>query len=159
LIRKAIIPGTFDPITFGHIDIITRGLQMFDNIIVSVAENPEKEPLFSISERKRMIEEVFKNEPRIKVLSFDCLLVDFCRQQDVNVIFRGLRVLSDFEYEFKMALVNRKLADDIETVFVMPREQYSYISSMLIREIAMHKGPLDDFVPESVKLMLRKKFK
>jgi pantetheine-phosphate adenylyltransferase len=159
LVKKAIIPGTFDPVTFGHIDIIERGLELFDGIIIAVARNPEKSPLFTSQERKKMIAECFKDNPRVEVVIFDGLLVNFCNESNVKVLLRGLRVLSDFEYEFKMALVNRKLADDVETVFVMPREKYSYISSKLIREIASFNGPLEDFVPNNVILKLREKFK
>jgi pantetheine-phosphate adenylyltransferase len=154
----AVIPGSFDPITNGHIDIIRRGLSIFDKIIVAVAENPGKKPLFNGAERKKMIEEVFKEDNSVEVDLFHGLLVDYCRNRKVNVVLRGLRVLSDFEYEFRMALMNRKLADEIETIYVMPRERYSYISSKLIREIASFKGPLSSFVPKTVEERLRKKF-
>jgi len=154
----AVIPGSFDPITNGHIDIISRGLAIFDRIIVAVAENPEKEPLFSGDERRRMIKEVFKDDGNVEVDLFHGLLVDYCRKRGINIVLRGLRVLSDFEYEFRMALMNRKLADEIETIYVMPRERYSYISSKLIREIASFHGPLSSFVPQNVEEKLREKF-
>ena len=154
---KAVIPGTFDPITFGHVDIIKRGLQIFDKIIVAVSRNPEKNPLFSSEERCEMINEVFKDEPNVEVDLFDGLLVDYCHSRDAHVVLRGMRVLSDFEYEFRMALINKKLAEDIETIFVMPRQQYSYISSRLIREIAKFGGEISAFVPDNVRIRLEEK--
>ncbi len=157
--KKAIIPGTFDPITFGHIDIIKRGLSVFDEVVVAIAHNPEKVPLFSAEERKELIEKVFKDESRVSVDLFDGLLVDYCHDRNISVVLRGLRVLSDFEYEFRMALINKKLAEDVETVFVMPRPQYSIISSKLVREIAMFKGQVSAFVPEEVEEALKKKVK
>lgn len=152
------IPGSFDPITNGHVDIIRRGLLLFDRVIVAVAKNPEKTPLFNEGERCEMIAEVFKDEKNIEVDLFDGLLVNYCQKKKISFVLRGLRVLSDFEYEFRMALMNRKLADEVETVYVMPREQYSYVSSKLVREIASYDGPLSYFVPENVEQRLRKKF-
>jgi len=154
----AVIPGSFDPITYGHVDIIRRGLVLFDKVIVAVARNPEKTPIFNEEERCEMIREVFKDEKNIEIDLLDGLLVGYCRKKNVPFVLRGLRVLSDFEYEFRMALMNRKLADEIETVYVMPREQFSYISSKLVREIASYDGPLSYFVPENVERRLRKKF-
>lgn len=154
----AIIPGSFDPITYGHEDIIRRGIALFDDVIVAVAKNPEKTPIFDEAERCEMIKEVFKDEKRVKVDVFDGLLVNYCQKNNVKFVLRGLRVLSDFEYEFRMALMNRKLADEIETVYVMPREQFSYFTSKLVREIASYDGPLSYFVPKSVEHKLRKKY-
>ena len=154
----AVIPGSFDPLTYGHVDIILRGLVLFDKVIVAVARNPEKTPIFNEEERCEMIMEVFKDEKNIEVDLLDGLLVSYCQKKNVPFVLRGLRVLSDFEYEFRMALMNRKLADEIETVYVMPREQFSYISSKLVREIAFYDGPLSYFVPENVEHKLRKKF-
>lgn len=154
----AIIPGSFDPITYGHIDIIKRGIALFDEVIVAVAKNPDKTPIFDEAERCAMIKDVFKDEKRVKVDVFDCLLVEYCQKKNAKFVLRGLRVLSDFEYEFRMALMNRKLADEIETVYVMPREQFSYFSSKLVREIASYDGPLSYFVPELVERKLREKY-
>ena len=156
--RTAIIPGSFDPITYGHIDIIRRGMVLFDSVIIAVAKNPEKTPLFDALERCEMIKEVFKDDKQVKIDLFDGLLVDYCQKNKVTFVLRGLRVLSDFEYEFRMALMNRKLADEIETIYVMPREQFSYYSSKLVREIASYDGPLSYFVPENVEQKLRKKY-
>jgi pantetheine-phosphate adenylyltransferase len=157
-LTTAIIPGSFDPITYGHEDIIRRGIALFDDVIVAVAKNPEKTPIFDEAERCEMIKEVFKDEKRVKVDVFDGLLVNYCQKNNVKFVLRGLRVLSDFEYEFRMALMNRKLADEIETVYVMPREQFSYFTSKLVREIASYDGPLSYFVPKSVEHKLRKKY-
>jgi pantetheine-phosphate adenylyltransferase len=148
--RVAIYPGSFDPLTNGHVDIITRGAAIFDRIIVGILNNREKSPLFSVKERVEMAEEVFAGEPRVAVLSFDGLLVDFARQQGAQVIVRGLRAISDFEYEFQMALMNRRLVPDLETVFMMPAEAYTYISSRLIREVFALGGPIAGLVPDVV---------
>jgi pantetheine-phosphate adenylyltransferase len=154
----AIYPGSFDPITNGHIDIITRGIKIFDRIIIAIMNHPEKKSLFSAAERKEMIEAVYRHEKSIEVDVFDGLLVDYAHRRRAGVIVRGLRAVSDFEYEMQMAMMNRKLYDKIETVFMMPREIYSYLSSHLVREIASYGGNIDSFVPQSIKGKLRDKF-
>ena len=154
----AIYPGSFDPITNGHIDIISRGLNIFHKIIIAVMNHPGKKSLFTAEERKEMIEEIYGDEARIEVDVFKGLLVDYVEQRGANVIVRGLRVVSDFEYEMQMAQMNRKLDTRIETVFMMPREIYSYLSSSLIKEIASYGGNIDCFVPKSIKTRLEAKF-
>ena len=156
--RIAVYPGTFDPITNGHLDIIERGLKLFDGLIVAIAESPAKEPLFDVDERVTMAKEAVKKYKNVKVESFNCLLIDYLRKKNANIILRGLRVISDFEYEFQMALTNRKLAPDIETVFMMTAEGYSYLSSRFIKEIARLGGRFDCFVPPNVAKMLKGKF-
>ena len=152
----AIYPGSFDPLTFGHIDVLERAVKIFDKVIVAVAKNPEKLPLFALSERIEMIKEVTKGNPKIEVDAFDGLLVEYAKRKGASVVLRGLRALSDFEYEFQMALTNRKLADRIETIFMMPSESFSYLSSRMIKEIGRLGGNVRSFVPESVaKRLLR----
>jgi len=155
----AIYPGTFDPITNGHLDVIERGLKLFDELIVAVAENPKKTPLFNVKERTEMIKEATKGYKNVKVESFDCLLIDFLHQKKAKVILKGLRVLSDFEYEFQMALTNRKLAPEIETVFMMTGEAYAYMSSRFIKEISRLGGRVECFVPPNVARRLKERFK
>lgn len=154
--RLAIYPGSFDPLTNGHVDIITRGAAIFDRIIVAILHNREKSPLFSVEERVEMAREVFRHEPKVAVESFGGLLVDFARQHGAHVIVRGLRAISDFEYEFQMALMNRRLVPEIETVFMMPAESYTYISSRLIREVFALGGPITGLVPEPVEARMRR---
>jgi len=156
--RRAIYPGSFDPITNGHIDIIQRGLKIFDQIIVAVLENPKKESLFSTQERVAMITEIFASEPRVKVKSFRGLLVDFARQNKARIVIRGLRAVSDFEYEFQMALMNRKLYPELETLFMMPSLNFTFLSSRLVKEIYMLGGCIKGLVPEIVENYLQKKF-
>ena len=151
----AIYPGSFDPLTNGHVDIILRGARIFDRIIVAVLGNREKTPLFSVVDRIAMAREVFAGERKVEVDSFDGLLVDFARQKGAHVIVRGLRAISDFEYEFQMALMNRRLVPDLETVFMMPAESYTYISSRLIREVFALGGPISGLVPEQVEARMR----
>ena len=153
--RVAIYPGTFDPITNGHLDIILRGARLFDRIVIGILHNPEKTPLFSVLERMDMAREVFSAVPTVQVASFDGLLVDFARAQGAHVIVRGLRAVSDFEYEFQMALMNRRLVPELETVFMMPAEAYTYISSRLIREVFALGGPVAGLVPEVVEARMR----
>lgn len=155
--RKAIYPGSFDPITNGHVDIIQRGKKIFDKIIVGVLDNPKKNPLFTAQERVELIKKTFAGDPTIEVMSFDGLLVDFARKNGVNVIIRGLRAISDFEYELQMALMNRKLASDIETLFMMPSLKYSYLSSNLVKEIFLLGGCIKDLVPPQVEEALKNK--
>jgi pantetheine-phosphate adenylyltransferase len=154
--RVAIYPGSFDPLTNGHVDIITRGAAIFDRIIVAILHNREKSsPLFTVDERMDMARIVFAHEPKVVVASFGGLLVDFARQQGAHVIVRGLRAISDFEYEFQMALMNRRLVPELETVFMMPAESYTYISSRLIREVFALGGPIAGLVPEIVETRMR----
>jgi pantetheine-phosphate adenylyltransferase len=153
----AIYPGSFDPITYGHIDVMERALRIFDRLVVAVAVSEGKSPLFSVEERLGMLREAAKEIPGIEVDSFDTLLVDYAKRRGAGVIIRGLRALSDFEYEFQMALTNRKIYNEIETIFLMPSEQYSYLSSRMIKEIAALGGDVRDFVPEPVAAMLREK--
>ncbi len=151
----AIYPGSFDPITNGHVDIIQRGARIFDRIIVAILINREKTPLFSVEERVQMAREVFHDEPKVEVDTFDGLLVEFAREKGAQVIVRGLRAISDFEYEFQMALMNRRLMPELETVFMMPAESYTYISSRLIREVFALGGPIAGLVPAVVEARMR----
>jgi len=151
----AIYPGTFDPITNGHIDLVQRAARLFDKVIVAVAESAGKEPVISFEERIRLAREALVGIPRADVCGFNILLVEFVKQQGASVIIRGLRAVSDFEYEFQLASMNRHLDDSIETVFLTPAEQYSYISSSLVREIAKLGGDVVPFVPANVAAALR----
>ncbi|MCG8431590.1 MAG: pantetheine-phosphate adenylyltransferase [Candidatus Omnitrophica bacterium] len=155
--QTAIYPGTFDPVTFGHIDLIKRANDIFSELIVAVAHNRQKSPLFSVEERVKMLEGVTADMSRVTVTSFEGLVVDFARLRKAHVLVRGLRMLSDFEYEFQMALTNRKLAPGIETIFLMPHESLSYLSSKLLKEAAALGGDLSAFVPDTVAAALRKK--
>lgn len=148
--KKAIYPGTFDPITNGHLDIINRANTLSDSLVVAVAKNPSKDCFFSYDQRLDLVKKVTKSIKNIEVLGFDGLVIDFARQNKVNAIIRGLRTMSDFEYEFKMALTNKSLAPNIETLFLMTHPQYSFISSHLIKEIALLGGDLNKFLPEPV---------
>lgn len=148
--RYAVYPGTFDPITFGHVDVAIRGLKVFDRVIVAVADNPEKKPMFDVKTRVKMVKEALADEANIDVVSFSGLLVDLAHQQQAAAILRGLRAASDFEYEFQMATMNRRLDSMIETVFVMAREDYTFISSRFIREISVMGGDITSLVPASV---------
>lgn len=153
----AIYPGTFDPVTHGHSDIVQRAARLFDRVIVAVAANPGKAPTFTLDERIRLARLALADVPGVEVLGFDRLLVDFARSQGAAVILRGLRAVSDFEYEFQLSGMNRRLAPDIETVYLMPSEQYSYISSSLVREIAALGGDISTFVHPQVQTALRDK--
>jgi pantetheine-phosphate adenylyltransferase len=153
----AIYPGSFDPVTNGHLDLIGRGEKMFDLVIVAVLQNAEKDPLFSVPERVEMLSEVTKPWSGVEVDVFDGLLVDYARKRGAGVILRGIRAVSDYEYELQMALMNRKLEPRLETVFMLPGEPYSYLSSKLVREIARLGGPLKDFVPSVVEQKMRVK--
>jgi pantetheine-phosphate adenylyltransferase len=153
----AIYPGSFDPVTNGHLDLIERGQKMFDRLIVGVLKNVEKQPLFSVPERIEMLREVTRQWPSVAVNVFEGLLVDYARKQHAGVILRGIRAVSDYEYELQMALMNRKLEPRLETVFMLPGETYSYLSAKLVREIAQLGGPLQGLVPPTVEKRLRAK--
>jgi len=155
---SAIYPGTFDPVTNGHLDLILRASKLFKRLIVAVAVNPSKTPLFDIEERVALINEVTVGLDNVEVCGFDNLLVHFAEQQDAEVILRGLRAVSDFEYEFQLAGMNKKLAPKLETLYLMPAEKYTYISSSLVKEIAKLDGDITDFVPDTVKQALAQKF-
>ena len=157
--RLAIYPGSFDPLTRGHEDIVTRALGFAEQVVVAVAHRrtQQKSGLFSIQERVEMIQEVFKDEPRVEAAEFDGLLVEYARKRNARLMIRGLRAVSDFEYEFQMALMNRQLWPDIETIFLAPDTQYSYLSASLVREIASLGGDVTDFVPPVVLERLKKK--
>ncbi|HXM97030.1 MAG TPA: pantetheine-phosphate adenylyltransferase [Candidatus Dormibacteraeota bacterium] len=153
----AIYPGSFDPVTNGHLDLIERGQKMFDRVIVAVLKNAEKEPLFSVPERIEMLRESTKRWPSVEVDIFQGLLVDYARKKGAGVILRGIRAISDYEYEMQMALMNRKLEPRLETVFMLPGESYSYLSSKLVREVARLGGALTGLVPPSVETRLLEK--
>ncbi len=155
--NTAVYPGTFDPITNGHGDIIARASVLFDRVVVAVAGNPGKRPVFGLDERVTLARDVLADLENVEVLEFDTLLVDFARETGANVILRGLRAVSDFEYEFQLAGMNRRLAPDLETMFLTPAEQYTYISSSLVREISALGGDVTDFVHPVVAAALRKK--
>lgn len=157
--HRAVYPGSFDPVTYGHIDLIKRATHVFDEVIVAVANNIQKKPLFDTNERLAMLRETTKDIPRIRVEAFDGLVINFARKNDAQVLIRGLRMVSDFEYEFQMALTNRRLAEDIETVFLMPSEGYSFLSSALIKEGVALGADVSSFVPEFVAEQLKKKLR
>ena len=153
--RLAVYPGTFDQLTNGHVDIILRGARLFDRIIVAVLVNPEKSPLFTVEERVDAAREVFRTYPNVEVDTFDGLLVEYARRKGAGVIVRGLRAISDFEYELQMALMNRRLNPDVETVFMMPGEAYTYLSSRLVKEVFALGGDISGLVPDMVEARLR----
>ena len=152
--RIALYPGTFDPITYGHIDVIRRAAELFPRVVVLVARNSSKRPMFTDGERAAMIREIFRRHRRVEVDSFNGLLVDYARRRKASVIIRGLRAVSDFEYEFQMALTNRKLAPTIDTVFLVPHERYTYLNSTIVREVARLGGDVSGFVPPGVRRRL-----
>ena len=153
----AVYPGSFDPLTNGHVDIILRGARLFDRIVVAILKNAEKSPLFTTDERVEIARSVFKHQPNVEVDTFDGLLVDYVERRKAQVIVRGLRAVSDFEFEFQMALMNQRLNPNIQTVFMMPAEQYTYISSRLIKEVFKLGGRVHGLVPELVEQRLREK--
>jgi pantetheine-phosphate adenylyltransferase len=148
--NKAVYPGTFDPITNGHIDMIKRAVKMFDEVIIAVAENKYKKPMFSWEERKNMVEKTVKSIPNVKVDSYNGLLVDYMKKMKRRIVIRGLRAIADFEYEFQLNLINKKLGKDIEMIYLMPEETFLYISSSAVKEVAHHGGPVKKFVPSFV---------
>lgn len=156
---RAVYPGSFDPMTNGHIDIIHRGLKIFDNVVVAVLENPKKKPFFSTKERVDMISEIFRPQKKLSVMAFRGLLVDFARQNHAQVVMRGLRAISDFEYEFQMALMNRKLDPEIEIFFMMPSVDYSFLSSNMVKEVCMLGGCLKGLVHPLIEKRLKAKFR
>jgi pantetheine-phosphate adenylyltransferase len=153
----AMYPGSFDPPTNGHLDLIARGSKIFDELVVAILRNAEKAPLFNLSERLLMLEEMTAGFKNVRVDTFDGLMVDYAAKVDASAVLRGIRAISDYEYELQMALMNRKLQPDLETVFMMPAEQYSYLSSRLVREIAQLGGSVKDLVPEMVEQRLKEK--
>jgi pantetheine-phosphate adenylyltransferase len=154
----AIYPGSFDPVTNGHLDLIERGSKLFDRLIVAIARNPEKDAaLFDVEERKQMLLAMTGQFENVVIDSFEGLLVTYCIQKNANVVLRGIRAVSDYEFELQMALMNRKLDHRVETIFMLPAEKYSYLSSRIVREIAYLGGPLDGFVPPLVEERLRQK--
>ena len=156
--RIAVYPGSFDPITYGHLDIIERGLKVFDMIIIAVARNSEKKSLFSIDERITLIKEALDNDPRVETDTFEGLLVDYVTRKGANVILRGLRAVSDFEYEFQIAQMNHNLKNEIETLFMMTSVPYGYLSSSIVKEVASLQGPVESLVPPVVHKALQEKF-
>lgn len=157
--RIGLYAGTFDPVTNGHLDILMRSLEVFDKIIVAVAESTPKNTFFTLSERVEMVKSAAAGIDNVEVRAFSGLLVDFARQMGAAAVVRGLRVISDFEYEFQMALMNRRLNDNVETVFLMPSEEYTYLNSSLVKEIASTGSDVSQFVPEAVASILRDRFK
>ncbi|MBV2134132.1 pantetheine-phosphate adenylyltransferase [Pseudomonas sp. MAP12] len=156
--NRALYPGTFDPITKGHGDLIERAARLFDEVIIAVAASPKKNPLFSLEQRVAMAEAVTAHLPNVRVIGFSNLLAQFAQQQQANVLLRGLRAVSDFEYEFQLANMNRQLAPQVESLFLTPSEQYSYISSSLVREIAALGGDIDKFVHPAIARALHERY-
>ncbi len=157
--RIAVYPGTFDPVTNGHSDLVSRAARVFDKVIVAIAESPHKEPLFTLAERIALAEHEFDRFGNVEVVGFSNLLVEFVQESGAGVIVRGLRAVSDFEYEFQLASMNRHLAQEIETLFLTPDEDYSFISSSLVKEIARLEGDVSEFVGEKVQAAMRARFK
>lgn len=157
--KTVLYPGTFDPITKGHMDLVERATRLFDKVIIAVAHNPNKKPLFSLQERVDLIEEIFAGNPKVEVKGFSGLLIQFAKENDTHAILRGIRAVSDFEFEFQLANMNRHLDPKIESLFLTPAEKYSYISSSLVREVASLGGNISAFVAENVQQALMEKFK
>ena len=158
-VRTVIYPGSFDPFTNGHLDVVERAAKLFDRVIVAVAQNTDKQTLFTQAERKRQIATVLADLPNVEVTEFKGLLVEFAKAQKAQAIIRGLRAVSDFEFEFQLALMNRKLEEEIETIFMMPREAYTFLSSKLVKEVAQLGGDVSAFVPANVEQALQGKLK
>ena len=156
--RRAIYPGSFDPVTNGHLDVIERARKLFDEVVVAVAHNDEKQPLFSLQERLDLLQQTIGKIDNVRIAQFEGLLVEFARKEKASAVIRGLRAASDFEFEFQMALMNRKLQGDLETIFLMPKEEYTYLSSRLVKEIARLGGDVSQFVPPLVAKLLVGKF-
>ena len=156
--KKAIYPGTFDPITNGHVDMIERGLHFFDKVILAIAPNPGKEPTFTLKERLQLAKDALAHLPGAEVESFEGLLVEYVQRKKAKIIIRGLRAVSDFEYEFQMALMNRKLAPRVETIYMMPSEAYTFLSSHMVKEVSHLGGDVSSLVPPNVEIALKKKF-
>jgi pantetheine-phosphate adenylyltransferase len=157
-VRSAIYPGSFDPLTNGHVSLIKRGFKTFDRVVVAIAVNPKKQPLFSVEERKELIAGALQNDTRIEVDNFEGLLVDYAKKRGINVVLRGLRAVSDFEFEFQLANMNRRLSPDLETIFMMTDEDSFYVSSSLVREVASFGGNVEGIVPGNVLKKLNEKF-
>jgi pantetheine-phosphate adenylyltransferase len=155
--HMVIYPGSFDPITYGHLDLIERGVRMFDGLLVAVLTNIEKKPFFTVHERVDMLREVTREMPNVSVDTFSGLLVEYAKKKKARAILRGIRAFSDYEYELQMALVNRKLEPTVETVFLMPAESYTYVSSRLVKEILLHGGALKNLVPQLVEQRMKEK--
>lgn len=155
----AVYPGSFDPVTYGHLDIIQRGAKIFDKVTVAVLINPNKDPLFTVEERVELIKKATIDFPNVEIDSFHGLLVDYMKQKNANTIIKGLRAVSDFEYELQMASINRKLDENIETFFMMTNNKYSYLSSSIVRDIARYHGQVSDLVPPIVEAALREKYR
>ncbi|MBO8162381.1 MAG: pantetheine-phosphate adenylyltransferase [Brevibacillus sp.] len=155
--RIAVCPGSFDPVTYGHLDIVRRGAKIFDKVIIAVLTNDKKQPLFTKEERLALLREVTADISNVEVDAFDGLLIDYMRKRQAKVLLKGLRAVSDFEYEMQMASINRKLDEEVETLFMMTNNQYSYLSSSIVKEVAKYKGPVHDLVPPQVEQALRDK--
>jgi len=156
--RHCIYPGTFDPLTYGHLDVLERATKLFDRVTVAISDNPTKGPLFTVAQRLAMLQPNIARFPNVVVTKFDNLLVEFAHQQGACAIIRGLRAISDFEFEFNMALMNRHLQPEVETIFVMPNEEFSYTSSTLVKQVAKYGGDVSHFVPPNVAAALRAAF-
>lgn len=157
--RTAIYPGSFDPLTNGHLDVVQRAAKLFDRVIVAVAKNESKNPLFALEERVALVKESVKNLPNVETDAFGCLLVDYVVSREARAIVRGLRAISDFEFEFQLALMNRKLNENVETIFMMPKDTYTFLSSRIVKEIARLGGDVSPFVPPNVQTALTEKLK
>lgn len=156
---KALYSGSFDPVTYGHLDIIKRAANIFDEVVVAVLNNKAKNPLFSVEERVNMLEETTKDLPNVKITSFSGLLVDFAREENINVIVRGLRAITDFEYELQMAQTNHELLPEVDTMFLTTNILYSYVSSTIVKEVASYHGDVSHFVPECIEEKIKEKYK
>ena len=155
--QRAVYPGTFDPMTMGHVDLVKRASKLFDSVIIAIASSDSKKPMFTLEERIEIGNKIFADDPKVEVIGFSGLLVNFAKDNDANILIRGLRVVADFEYEFQLANMNRAMSPDIESVFLTPKEEYSYISSSLVKEIATMGGDVDRFVDPVTLEALKKK--